>query len=168
MIDGKKATDIVGRLAVLPYFPAATEKDARAEIVLIACKMAGDIDRLRWLVSRACEVWDQWHGPRELRALLCSRFRPADGIEADTALKRFVDDGYPPVTEHGKGLIVGKQEVFMLPGEIATAEQSAVALIDEAMARKAAINRAKPATDEEIQSIQSEQDARRRESQRMA
>ena len=109
MIDAKNAAAIVARLGILPFFPAETA--VRAEIVLLACKMCGSIDRLEWLVSRATTLWDRWHGPRELRALLCARFRPADGVEAYSGLPQYLDEGYPAETP----LSLGASEPRSLP-----------------------------------------------------
>lgn len=92
MIDTKRATEDIARLAMLKYFPA--DQSARAEIVILACSMAADNDQVAWLVQRCLQLWNEWEGPRELRAVFCSRYRPADGTEAYSQLRRF-EDGIP-------------------------------------------------------------------------
>jgi hypothetical protein len=169
VIDMRKATDIASRLTALPFFPPAIEEDARAEIVLMACKIAGDLERLEWLVSHALELWDKWYGLRELRFLFSSRYRPADGIEGATgSVIPAYEDGYPPETPRGKGMIVGKPQEFLPPGEISRSERDAIDLLDEAIARKAALKRAATPTDEEIKRLLEEQEARQKDSKAKA
>lgn len=92
MIDTQQATRDMARLSVLKFFPA--DSTARAEIVLMACKMAHTNADIAWLANRCLELWNEWEGPREMRAVFCSKFLPADGIEAYSQLKRF-EDGIP-------------------------------------------------------------------------
>ena len=93
MIDVAKAASSLERLSILKLFPM--DDAARTEIVSIACEMAETNDQIDWLATCCRNVWNQWEGPREFRALYCSRFRPRDGIEAYSQLERFID-GYPP------------------------------------------------------------------------
>lgn len=104
MIDTKKATKSLARLTLLKFFPA--DPTARAEIVLLVCRMAHTNEQVNWLAERTLGLWNDWEGPRELRAVFCSKFRPADGIEAYSALERFAD-GIPSETESGPLAIEG-------------------------------------------------------------
>lgn len=96
MIDVKKATRTLGGLALLKFFPA--DDFARVELVSIVCEMASTNEQIEWLVKRARNAWNQWEGPRELRALFCSKFKPADGVECYSALPQFAD-GIPSEDE---------------------------------------------------------------------
>lgn len=89
MINVKRASESIGRLAILKFFPA--DNVARAEILKLICEMASTNEQIDWLVNRARSLWNEWEGPRELRAILCSKFRPADGIEAYSQLAQFAD-----------------------------------------------------------------------------
>jgi hypothetical protein len=68
-------------LSNIPYAPQdPDQQDALMEAI---ARFADQPDGLAWAVSIAIAKWKRWLGPAELRALYCSRFRPADGIEAD-------------------------------------------------------------------------------------
>jgi hypothetical protein len=101
MIDVKKAMGTVGRLSVLKFFPA--DEIAKTEIVALVCRMAKTDEQIEWLVSRVQQLWNEWEGPRELRAVFCSKFTPADGIDAYSQLSRFADgipgekSGFPAI-----------------------------------------------------------------------
>jgi hypothetical protein len=47
-------------------------------------------EQVEWLVNEAREQWDDWQGPKALRALFCARFMP----ESRPELKRY--EGYKP------------------------------------------------------------------------
>ena len=86
-----EAFQITGMLASLPYFPS--EDIARAAIAKQVASMCRDLDQARWLMDRALQLWTKWEGPRELRALLCARHKPHDGIEVN--LSTVFPDGIP-------------------------------------------------------------------------
>jgi hypothetical protein len=107
MISTDAAIRAVTELGLLPRFPA--DKDARIALVRTLIEMirnAGrvendteeqvdqkDEEALAWLVKRANNLWTRWEGIRELRAIYCARFHPADGIESTSAI---YSDGVPP------------------------------------------------------------------------
>lgn len=80
-------SEAVGRLACLRYFP--TDPNARAEIMRVLDRMVGGIEQLEWLVRTMIDEVGEWQGPRELRGVFCTRYRPADGIEAWCATGKF-------------------------------------------------------------------------------
>jgi hypothetical protein len=49
-------------------------------------RMCPTIESAEWLVRRAFTLWRKWEGVPELRALLCSKYRPRDGAETTTTL----------------------------------------------------------------------------------
>ena len=61
-------------------FPASP--GAREEILHLLARMCDRADRLNWLVQTMVDQVGTWHGTVELRGVYCTRFRPADGIEA--------------------------------------------------------------------------------------
>jgi hypothetical protein len=40
-------------------------------------------EQLRWLKETLLNHYDEWPGPKTIRAIWCTRYKPADGIEAD-------------------------------------------------------------------------------------
>lgn len=65
-------------LAAIPFFPA----EASAAIMDAIAKFVDKPERLNWLVDTAVQTMRKWDGVAELRGLYCTRFKPADGIEA--------------------------------------------------------------------------------------
>ena len=84
--------EAVGRLSAIPFFPSSD--GAVLEIMRQLKNMiGGEIvygstpqERLDWLVAAAINGMRRWQGVPELRGLLCSRWKPADGIEAYSSL----------------------------------------------------------------------------------
>ena len=72
--------EIVAKLCLLKFFP--NESPARIALMEMIGDMASNEDQVRWLVKSALAIYDEWPGPRELRALFCSRWTPRDGIKA--------------------------------------------------------------------------------------
>lgn len=89
----KKIVAVAADLMALKFFPA--DEDGRLAVVLLVARMT-DMDEARaeWLVRRTLELFDEYPGPRTLRAILCKRYKPADGIEARHYSKEY-PDGIP-------------------------------------------------------------------------
>ncbi len=80
-------TDIsaaLDRLGMLEYWPSSPA--VRAEIHVLLAKMVPHRKALDWLVDELVNRVGRWPGPAELRGILCSRFGPADGIDAWSTL----------------------------------------------------------------------------------
>jgi len=71
-------------MAILNYFPK--EGDARAAIAEMVIDMVDTPEQAMWLARRMVELHNDWPGPREMRAVFCSRFRPRDGIEVNSTV----------------------------------------------------------------------------------
>jgi hypothetical protein len=71
----------VGRLAALAFFPVSDE--ARTEIMRLLYRMVSTVEQLNWLCTTMIDRVGTWRGPVELRGVFCTRFKPADGIEAN-------------------------------------------------------------------------------------
>lgn len=84
-------TELIMELSVLKFFPS--EAPARMALVRMAGEMAASEDQIRWLVKRCLVLYNEWPGPRELRALFCARFKPRDGIEVSSCV---FPEGIPP------------------------------------------------------------------------
>lgn len=82
----KAATMAVSEMTLLKFFPS--DPMGRAALVNMLAKMANAPQELMWLASTILENYDEWPGPRELRAVFCTRFKPADGVEADITAGR--------------------------------------------------------------------------------
>lgn len=67
-------------LSMLEYFPR--EPGAQAAIMRLLAKIVPHREALKWLVDMFTNRVGKWHGPTELRAVLCTRYAPQDGIEA--------------------------------------------------------------------------------------
>jgi len=74
-------------LSMCAYFPS--DEGVRAAIMRLLARMVPDRQALLWLVQAYTDRIGKWHGPAELRAVLCTRFRPADGVEAFSSLPGF-------------------------------------------------------------------------------
>ena len=77
----------IAELSMLRYFPA--EEAARAAIGSLMVRMVPHREALRWLVRAMVDRVGEWRGPTELRGVLCWRYRPADGISADSTFAGF-------------------------------------------------------------------------------
>jgi len=81
-IDKGSLAAAVRGLSVMAYFPS----DPMAQTVIgdAVKAMCPSIDSLRYLVRRACELYRSWDkcGIPGLRQIVCTKFRPADGIES--------------------------------------------------------------------------------------
>jgi len=75
---------VISELSVLQYFPA--DKDARTTIAQDLLAICPNIQEARWLSRRMRQLFNEWPGPRELRAVYCSRNRPRDGYEVSSLL----------------------------------------------------------------------------------
>jgi len=80
----EQIANAVGELAAIPYFPA--DEHARRAIMQQIAKFVDRPDHLRWLVNAALNTMRHWDGIPELRGLYCTKFKPADRIEADCHL----------------------------------------------------------------------------------
>lgn len=98
----KGATACVARLCLINFPPAegATRSALFNEIV----RMVTYNEEAEWLAYRANQVFSNWPGVRELRALFCKRFRPKDGVEVDS---KIFPEGFPSEAELGPVPVAG-------------------------------------------------------------
>lgn len=87
MITTKEASEAAARFAIMPFFPA--EAIARTELAATLVRMVSTPQQLEWLVQAVTGHVDRWPGLREVRAIFCTRYKPADGIEEWSAIPGF-------------------------------------------------------------------------------
>ena len=120
-MDVKLASEKIAELTLMKFFPA--EKQARAALVQMVCGMATTNEQVDWLVRRALALYNEWPGPRELRALFCSRWKPRDGIEARSTvyLADETGGGFPSEAPRpAPALTPGRDEARRMLSEIST------------------------------------------------
>lgn len=77
----------VAKLSVLRFFPA--ESVARAAVMDLLSRMVEKKEHLDWLVVIMIDQVGEWHGPKELRGVLCTRYKPMDGIDVYCSIPGF-------------------------------------------------------------------------------
>ena len=71
---------LIGRWAgTLKFFPS--DDQARIGIAAALAAFVTTEEQLRWIVQVVPTKYSEWPGVKELRAVFCMKFRPADGIE---------------------------------------------------------------------------------------
>lgn len=86
-ITEQNLNDANGQLKMLSYYP--TDAETQAAIMRLLAKICPHVEALEWLVNTFVDRIGKWHGPAELRAVLCWKYRPSDGVELDSALAGF-------------------------------------------------------------------------------
>jgi hypothetical protein len=161
-IDIKQASRSLARLAVLRYFPA--DDTVRAEIVALACRMAATNEQIDWLADRCADLWNEWQGPQEMRAVFCSKFRPADGREEFSQLAQFAD-GIPSEKESASYVMLGAgKAAAQIEGTVVedpVFPRAGFDLLHEALERRKAIDNATLPTETEIDRIKRQQESTR-------
>jgi hypothetical protein len=123
-MNPERITILCAPLMLLKFFP--TDAQARASVILLIAEMATNEDQVKWLVQRMLDLYDEWPGPRTLRAVFCHRYKPADGKDLRTA----ICPGYP------EGLPSEKPEPPLLalpPGHAASADPELEAMVGTAV-----------------------------------
>lgn len=68
------------QLSILKFFPM-DEFQHRAMMEFLR-RLCGHSEGLSWLVSQLVDQVGEWPGPAQIRAIYCTRYKPADGIES--------------------------------------------------------------------------------------
>jgi hypothetical protein len=105
--------ELCAELTLLRFFPG--DVDGRAGLVLLVGRMCANEDQVRWLVQRTMALCNEWPGPVGLRQILCSKFKPADGISAGCC--SIFPDGVP-----SEKRIEAPALLALPPGHVATVE----------------------------------------------
>ena len=79
-LDSRIVMDAAYRLSCLKFFPS--HPAGVAEVAATIHEFAENESQVNWLVHEMKARFDEWPGPKTLRAIHCSRYKPADGVEA--------------------------------------------------------------------------------------
>jgi hypothetical protein len=75
-------------------------------------EMCNNEQEVRWLIDRMTSgIYAEWPGPQEMRAVLCQRYKPRDGI---TAYSSVYPDGLPPLPDSAM-LMIAMPDLKALP-----------------------------------------------------
>jgi hypothetical protein len=86
MISQNEIKRTIGAWSILKFFPSGAEAGAAISELLLS--LVDSDERLEWLRGAVLGL-NEWPGPGEIRGIYCTRFKPADGIEAYSALSGF-------------------------------------------------------------------------------
>ena len=113
MLNFEKTLDMLGGLTLMKFFPS--DPGARLELAKLVARMVSTEDQVEWLVQRTLALCNEWPGPVGLRQILCSRFKPADGIGAGST--SMFPDGLPSEKQ-----IEAPPLLALPPGHVATVD----------------------------------------------
>jgi hypothetical protein len=83
MIPRSAIKKAVAEFGMLRYFPS--DPVVQAGVMALLERMVRTPEQLAWLVRTMIDEVGEWQGTKELRGVFCTRFAPADGVEADCA-----------------------------------------------------------------------------------
>lgn len=146
-MNANRVIDILCGLKTLRFFPM--DENAMIAVMRLVSSMCHTEEQVQWLVDRMTGgLYDEWPGPREMRACFCSKYKPKDG---QNAYSEVYPDGIPSEKENRRA-IAGPQLLALAAGRIATNDEA----LDKAMQIAVATNSLKsdlisgPATPDEI------------------
>lgn len=105
MITQDATQRCIDRLSLLPFFPSSPGQ--RAALAAMLLEMCSSDDQLDFIARQYMKHYRKWEGPTELRAILCGKFKPRDGIEATSAV---FFDGIPSEKESAPALLGPPQD----------------------------------------------------------
>jgi hypothetical protein len=76
----EEAFAIAERMTILKFYPQ--NPHGISEVALELACMCEEPEQAEWLLETLKSRYDEWPGPRTLRAVYCEKFKPADGKEA--------------------------------------------------------------------------------------
>lgn len=114
--------DAIATMSLLKFFPSG---DVAVRVLIdLLIRLCSTREQLNWLVETLINRIGEWPGPAQLRALFCTRFPPADGIEGPPCeLSGFTPaDGEQRYVEleAKRGVLLDSQKQRLLPGEVET------------------------------------------------
>lgn len=117
-IDGISLAQATKALSAIGYFPR--EPMAQGVIGDALAAMCPNVEALRYVVRRACELYQNWErcGIQGLRQIVCFRYRPADGIEIYGTLA--FPGGLPEDPKAPKKLLDAPPMKALPPGNVVT------------------------------------------------
>lgn len=115
----KRTTETVLKLTALKFFPG--EPQARLAIIEQLGEMCESDEQVEWLVKRMLKLYAEWPGIGELRAVLCSKFKPKDGFESYSLT---FPDGIPSEKPEKQYALPPASTLALGPGEPISAAPS--------------------------------------------
>ena len=90
----------VTRLTILSMFP--NNPAAHSEVMRLLARMVPTVEALDWLIDTMIDRVGEWRGTVELRGILCTHYKPLDGIEAYSTIGGFTpsDSESQSLSEH--------------------------------------------------------------------
>lgn len=85
--DLQNAVEVLGALR---FFPS--DSGSRIGIKHVLRSMVGEEKQLDWLINTMLNQVGEWRGTVDLRGIYCTRFKPAEGLEATTSTAGFSQD----------------------------------------------------------------------------
>ncbi len=115
----------ISSLKLMQFFPG--DEDACLALADDLAAMAANEEQIEWAVRRVRNLYSEWPGIHELRAVFCSRFKPRDGINAYSS--KFID-GVPPEKPQPDAV-----PLALPPGHVVTADNELDAAVQQAFER---------------------------------
>ncbi len=84
MIDALQVKRAIGIMSLMKYFPG--DEDSRGALIELIGDMCQTDEQVIWLAKRMRNLYPEWPGAHELRAVLCSKYYPKDCIEVGSAV----------------------------------------------------------------------------------
>jgi hypothetical protein len=116
----------IGALGLLRFSPLADPETRAAAMEEIAA-MCPHLGALQWLPGRVNQLFPEWPGMQAIRAVLCSKYKPADGV--DVGCPSF-PDGIPSER------LEEPERLALPPGHQASADRELDGIIANLAARK--------------------------------
>jgi hypothetical protein len=146
---------LIGRWGgTIQFFPS--DPEARIGIAEEIVAMAANEEQVRWLVGFLPKIYRDWPGMLEVRAVFCTRYKPADGSEAALGTSSPAFAALCPDEAEAQKRLPGQR---MIGGEVepVTVDPEMRELIARCAAPRDSLRRAKSATDTEIAAIKRKQ-----------
>lgn len=153
MLSKEGINRAVSRIALMNFFPAS-DPNARAVIIEEIISICESDAQAMWLARRMSQVFAEWPGLTEMRALFCKRFRPADGLEVTSQI---FPSGFPSEQElgelHIEGLPVARKPLAIVPksDEMKRLPAPSLEILDELVKSTAMPEPKRPRTAAEIE-----------------
>jgi len=127
MITELVLTKAIGRFSLMKFFPSGDD-DFRAGLMELLGEMCWDDEQINWLSRRVANLYPEWPGIGEVRAVFCSKYKPKDGAEVDSCV--YVD-GIPSERDSLPALPAGKPMLALPEGAVASVDAESEHLVIE-------------------------------------
>ena len=101
----------IGIFSTMKFFQA--DEDFRAAVMELLGELCHNDEEVLWLARRVRNLHKEWPGAHELRATLCSKYKPRDGVDAYSAVYL---DGIP--SEHAEAPQIEARPTLAIAGDV--------------------------------------------------